>query len=104
MNCLKHPQVAGVGLCAVCQRGVCADCVAHERPRVVCRDCALGSTTLGFEYKSGLRFGRWPLIHIVLGMDAVTMRPKVAKGVIAIGNIAMGGVAIGGIALGLVSL
>jgi hypothetical protein len=30
-----------------------------------------------------------------MGVDAVTMRPRIARGIIAIGNIAVGGLAIG---------
>src|SRR5262249_51235050 len=48
--------------------------------------------------------GSWPLLHVCAGIDPVTMRPRVAKGVIAIGNMAVGAVAIGGLACGLFSL
>jgi hypothetical protein len=48
--------------------------------------------------------GGWPLIHICAGVDPVTMRPRVAKGVVAIGNVAVGGVAIAGLACGLVTI
>ena len=47
--------------------------------------------------------GGWPLLHICTGRDPATMRPRVAKGVIAIGNIAFGGLAIGGFACGLIA-
>lgn len=56
---------------------------------------------MGFEYRSRASIGDWPLVHICSGFDPVTMRPRVAKGVIAIGNIAIGGVAMGGVACGL---
>jgi hypothetical protein len=59
---------------------------------------------LGFEYVSSLTLGSWPLIHICMGVDPRTMRPKVAKGVIALGNIAVGGLAIGGIACGVLAV
>jgi len=59
---------------------------------------------LGFEYRSPITIGNWPLVHICAGIDPVTMRPRVAKGVIAIGNIALGGLAIGGLSCGLVTL
>jgi hypothetical protein len=39
--------------------------------------------------------GNWPQVHVCMGVDPVTMRPKVAKGVVAIGNIAVGGLALG---------
>lgn len=58
---------------------------------------------LGFEYRSSASIGNWPLVHICAGMDPVTLRPRVAKGVIAIGNIAVGVVAVAGVACGLVS-
>jgi hypothetical protein len=50
-------------------------------------------TVLGFEYRSPLVIGGWPLLHICVGVDPQTMRPRVAKGIIAIGNIAVGGAA-----------
>lgn len=55
----------------------------------------------GFDYKSSLTIGGWPLLHICSGVDPQTMRPRVASGVIAIGNIAVGVLAIGGLACGL---
>jgi len=114
MNCFTHPATAAVGMCCVCQRGVCRDCVAAATPRVVCRTCAAagpgmpsgwyGGYGWGFEYASSQRIGDWPIVHVCSGVDPITMRPRVAKGVIAIGNIAVGVLAIGGIACGLVTL
>ena len=43
-------------------------------------------------------------IHICVGIDPVTMRPRVAKGIVAIGNLAVGVVAIAGLACGLVTV
>jgi hypothetical protein len=57
-----------------------------------------------FEYTSSARIGTWPLVHICSGVDPVTMRPRIARGVIAIGNVAIGALAIGGLACGLVSV
>jgi hypothetical protein len=54
----------------------------------------------GYEYKSSTTIGGWPIVHVCAGIDPVTMRPKVAKGVVAIGNIAVGVVAVGGLACG----
>jgi len=102
-------------MCAVCQKGICHDCVVREAPRLVCRDCS-GRRSLpgfgwygwpgygygyGYEYKSPTTIAGWPLVHVCAGIDPMTMRPKVARGVIAVGNIAVGAVAIGGVAGGL---
>lgn len=59
---------------------------------------------MGFEYRSTASIGNWPLIHICTGIDPITMRPRMAKGIIAIGNIAVGGVAIAGLACGVVTV
>ncbi len=115
MNCYTHQRVTAVGMCGVCQRGVCGDCVAADSPRLVCRNCANRGTVgsgfglgygygFGYEYKSSIAIGSWPLVHIAGGWDPVTMRPRIARGVIAIGNIAIGGLAVGGLAVGLVTL
>ena len=72
---------------------------------MACRDCVeRGAVLYGFDYKSSAMLGTWPLVHICAGVDPVTMRPKVARGVIAIGNIAVGGLALGGLAVGLITL
>jgi hypothetical protein len=65
---------------------------------------ALGWSGYGFEYKTTATVAGWPLVHICSGFDPVTLRPRVARGVIAIGNIAVGGVAIGGLACGLLAV
>ena len=103
MNCFVHDHVAAIGLCAICQKAVCRECIGRQTPRLVCRTCLEQPTVLGFEYRSAASIGPWPLLHICAGIDPVTMRPRIAKGVIAIGNVAIGGVAIAGVALGLVS-
>lgn len=104
MNCFVHDRTAAVGLCAACQRAVCRECVSVDRPRLVCRACAQQRAVIGFEYRSPASIGGWPLIHVCLGVDPATMRPRVARGVIAIGNIAVGVVAIAGLACGLVTV
>jgi hypothetical protein len=57
-----------------------------------------------FDYKSSITIGGWPLVHICGGVDPVTMRLRVAKGIIAIGNVAVGVFAIGGLACGLITI
>ena len=101
MNCYTHTNRAAVGICAICQKAICPDCVGRDTPRLTCRDCLeRRSVMFGFEYKSAAAIGTWPLVHICMGIDPVTMRPRAARGVIAIGNIAVGGLALGGLALG----
>jgi hypothetical protein len=104
VNCYTHPQTAAVGLCALCQKGVCRPCVGADAPRVICRSCLEQRAIVGFEYRSAVSVAGWPLIHVCMGVDPLSMRPRVAKGVIAIGNIAVGGVAIAGVAAGLVTI
>ncbi len=104
MNCFIHDRAVAVGLCTACQRAVCRECVGQDTPRVVCRDCLQGRAILGFEYRSQASIGSWPLVHICAGVDPATMRPRIAKGVLAIGNVAVGAVAVGGLAGGLVTL
>lgn len=102
MDCYVHGSPA-VGVCGVCGRAVCRDCVLPDAPRLVCRSCAT-STLYGYEYKSEMSIGSLPLVHVCTGVDPVTRRPKVARGVIAIGNIATGVLCVGGVSLGLVSI
>lgn len=117
MNCFTHDSRSAVGLCSVCQKAVCKECVGQDTPRLVCRTCAARGAApyafgyggyayrmMGFEYKSPISIGGWPLVHICTGVDPTTMRPRIAKGVIAIGNIAIGGFAMAGVAFGLVTL
>jgi hypothetical protein len=117
MNCFFHSRNAAVGMCAVCQKGICHDCVAHETPRLLCRTCASSGRVrpygwygygfrygYGYEYKSVTTIGGWPLIHVCAGIDPLTMRPKMARGIVAIGNVAVGVLAIGGLACGLFTL
>jgi hypothetical protein len=59
---------------------------------------------LGVEYKSSISIGSLPLVHVASGFDPVTMKPRVARGVIAIGNVAVGVLAIGGVSAGVVSI
>jgi hypothetical protein len=104
MNCFVHARTPAVGLCSVCQKAVCRDCVGRDVPRVVCRTCVEQRSVMGYEYRSAITIGGWPLVHVCAGVDPTTMRPRVAKGIIAIGNIAVGVLAIAGVACGLVTI
>ena len=55
----------------------------------------------GFDYRSKATLFGWPLLHVAVGMDPVTGRAKVAKGIIAIGGMARGVFAFGGLATGI---
>ena len=104
MNCYVHAHETAVGICALCQRAVCHGCIERDTPRIVCRTCAAARATVGFEYRSATQIGSWPLLHVSLGLDPATMRPRVARGVVAIGNVAIGAIAIAGVSLGLVTV
>ena len=91
-------------MCTLCQKGVCGDCVSRDTPRIVCRLCAERGGVIGYEYRSQASIGGWPLVHVCAGVDPLTMRPRIAKGIIAIGNISVGGIAVGGVACGLVAV
>jgi hypothetical protein len=103
MDCYVHSRPA-VGVCALCGRGVCRDCLIQDSPHLICHTCEANPPTQGFEYRSGLEIAGLPFIHICAGVHPLTKRPRVAKGVIAIGNIAVGGLAIGGLSIGLLTL
>ena len=75
---------------------------------LMCPNCgySAGKGLFAYEYRSQTELFGLPLVHIVYGMgiNPLTGRLRVAKGIIAIGNIAVGGVAIGGVSLGILSL
>jgi hypothetical protein len=75
-----------------------------DSPAPVRRIGQQGSYGYAYEYKSALTIAGWPLLHISGGVDPVTLRPRIARGVIAIGNMAVGMLAIGGVACGLISI
>jgi hypothetical protein len=78
--------------------------IMNDLPAPIRRIGLYGSYGYGYEYKSALTIAGWPLLHISGGMDPVTMRPRIARGIIAIGNVAVGTVAIGGVACGLIAI
>ena len=115
MNCYTHDGRAAVGVCAICQKALCRACVGRDAPRLVCKSCVAlasvptwgwssGSFGASWEYRSPIVVAGWPLVHLCFGSDPVTLRPRVAKGVVAIGNAAVGVLAIGGAAFGLFTL
>jgi tRNA A-37 threonylcarbamoyl transferase component Bud32 len=56
----------------------------------------------GYEYRSKATLFGWPLVHIATGIDPMTGRKRIAKGIIAIGDVAIGGLALGGCAFGVI--
>ncbi len=75
---------------------------------VMCPHCGrvLSAWPFGYEYRSRTELFGLPLVHVVLGfgINPMTGRPRVAKGIIAIGHTAFGLVAVGGIAFGGISV
>src|SRR3954468_8759837 len=57
-----------------------------------------------FEYRSRIKIGSLPLVHIVRGIDPSTGARPPAIGVIAIGQVALGAVAIARLAVGGVAI
>ena len=39
MECYVHPEVASVGNCVSCGRGICKDCAVETGNKLVCRNC-----------------------------------------------------------------
>ena len=81
MNCFVHDRSAAVGLCSVCQKALCRECVSRETPRLICRTCMQQRAVLGFEYRSRVTIAGWPLIHICAGLDPVTANAPNPAGV-----------------------
>ena len=54
----------------------------------------------GYDYRSKATIFGLPLVHIATGMDPMTGRKRIAKGIIAFGDVAVGGLAFGGCAIG----
>src|SRR4051812_43575976 len=57
-----------------------------------------------FEYRSRIKIGSLPLVHIVRGIDPSTGARPPAIGVVAIGQVALGVVAIGQLACGVITV
>jgi hypothetical protein len=57
-------------------------------------------TSSSFEYRSRLKVGGLPLVHVVRGIDPSTGSRPPAVGVIAVGQVAIGAVAVGQLAIG----
>src|SRR5262245_59031240 len=58
----------------------------------------------GFEYRSRLRIGGIPVIHVVRGVDPATGRRPPAVGILAVGQVAIGVIAIGQLSIGLLAV
>jgi len=83
----------------------CPECGKEISERaILCPHCGVprGGLLFGFEYHRRTKLFGLPLVHIVLGpgINTMTGRPRVAKGIIAIGGVAVGVVAFGGLVLG----
>ncbi len=39
MKCYFHPKKDAVGLCSVCYKAVCKDCVGDDTPEIICKTC-----------------------------------------------------------------
>ena len=76
----------------------------RARPVVANSPLFVPANYYGYQYKSETQLFGLPLIHIATGYDPQTMRPRMAKGIIAIGNVAIGVFAMGGLALGGVAI
>jgi hypothetical protein len=59
---------------------------------------------VSFEYRSRLRVGGLPLVHVVRGIDPSSGRRPPAVGLIAVGQVAVGLVAVGQVAVGVISV
>ncbi len=86
----------------------CPECAhAHSDRAFVCPGCgrpAGAASLFGSEYRSAATLFGLPLVHIATGLDPLTGRRRLAKGVIAIGDLAVGLVAIGGGAFGVLAI
>ena len=105
MNCFTHSRSTAVGMCVICQKGVCHQCVARQTPRLACAACAAPGKVPAFWWYGGYgtstsrqRPRGCPLIP-VWRAQIITMRPRIAKFVVAIVQHRRGGLSIGGCVL-----
>ncbi|MBI2189583.1 MAG: hypothetical protein HYU37_21045 [Acidobacteria bacterium] len=80
MNCFLHDRAAAVGICAVCQKAVCRECVGRDTPRVVCRTCVDERSIQGFEYRSAASIGGAALGSVAVGGLAVGFQYAIGGG------------------------
>jgi ribosomal protein L40E len=57
MNCFTHSGTAAVGMCVLCQKGICHECVARETPRLVCRACDARGSMPGYGWYGRYGYG-----------------------------------------------
>jgi hypothetical protein len=116
MNCINHANIAAVGICKVCGRALCRDCLVETAGGIACKGRCEGALAVGAPAVMGMvayrgirkqskatLFG-WPLLSIAIGVDPEKGEIRGhARGVIAIGDMATGGFAFGGLARGLIA-
>jgi hypothetical protein len=82
----------------------CPECGKRVSDRAAaCPGCGhpiAGAPGSGFEYKSAAELWGWPLVHVATGIDPMTRRKRIARGIVAVGDVAVGGLALGGLAVG----
>lgn len=85
--------------CGQCGKSLVA---IHDSAALDQRVTALerGNGRKNYEHKSKTTLFGWPVVHIAYGIDPLTQKRRVARGLIAIGEIAIGGIALGGVSVG----
>jgi len=81
MNCFTHSRSTAVGMCVICQKGVCHECVARQTPRLACAACAAPGNVPALPVRFARYEGRtmvWPKRYAApwnsTGMNAVRGR------------------------------
>ncbi len=107
MNCFNHADIPAVGICKVCGKALCKECIVETKGGTVCKGSCedkLSSAPVqmaiayrGIRKTSSIKIFGLPLYDIAMGPDPErgTMRGH-ARGIIAIGDTARGVFAIGG--------